>query len=132
MLERLHLLTIQDLLLHFPIAQQGPATVTPIAKLRAGSDANIVAQIIDVRGKRYGGKEKIEALLGRCVGAASRVWWSPYVASKARSRLLGVLFRQSRLRRKQRGIRQPEFEVISEPAKRPTLRRAKPGRIVPV
>ena len=96
LLARLNLLTMQDLLYHFPVAHKDRATVTPIAKLRAGTDVNIVAQIIDVRGKRYNGKEKIEALLGDATGQIRAVWWSPWVASKLDPDCWSVLFRQKR------------------------------------
>src|ERR1700704_2562876 len=59
LLARLELHTVQDLLFYFPIAHKDRASVTPIAHLKPGKEANVVAQIIDVTCKRFNGKEQI-------------------------------------------------------------------------
>src|SRR5262245_40493875 len=63
LLKRLQLETLQDLLFHFPIEHRDRASITPIRQARIGSPVNIVAQIVDVKGRRFNGKEKVDAVL---------------------------------------------------------------------
>src|SRR4029077_21115029 len=81
-LKLLHLETLRDLLLHFPINHKDRASVTPIARLKPGMDANIVAQILDVTGKRYRDKHRIEAFLQDESGDIRGIWWNPYVVDR--------------------------------------------------
>jgi ATP-dependent DNA helicase RecG len=78
----LHLETFRDALFHFPINHKDRASVTPIQRLRVGTEANVVAQIVDVRGRQFGGKHKIEALLQDESGQIRSIWWNPWIADK--------------------------------------------------
>src|SRR5579862_2369365 len=78
----LHLETFRDALFHFPMTHKDRASVTPIFRLRVGTEANVVAQIIDVRGRQFAGKHKIEALLQDESGQIRAIWWNPWIADK--------------------------------------------------
>ncbi|HYG77043.1 MAG TPA: ATP-dependent DNA helicase RecG [Planctomycetota bacterium] len=114
LLQRLHLETFRDLIFHFPIAHKDRASITPISRLRAGAEANIVAQIIDVRGRRFAGKEKVEALLQDSSGNIRAGWWNPYVADKLLPNAWGFFSGKVKLFNDKRELAGPEFEILQE------------------
>ena len=97
LLKRLNLETVRDLVLYFPVSHKDRASVTPIARLKAGGsgESNIVAQIIDVRGRRFRAKEKVEALLQDEQRPDSRRLVEPLRRRQTQAQRLGILLRQS-------------------------------------
>ena len=114
LLRRLNLVTMQDLLFHFPISHKDRASVTPIMKLKAGSEANIVAKIIDVRGRRYAAREKVEALLQDQSGEIRAGWWNPYIADKLTPNAWAFFSGKVALFNDKREFANAEFEILNE------------------
>ena len=135
LLKRLNLETVQDLVLNFPVSHKDRASVTPIARLRADVESNVMAQIIDVRGRRFRAKEKVEALLQDESGQIRAGWWSPYVADKLIPNAWGFFSGKVTLYGGKRELANAEFEIVSDaeddpgpaPATGPSF-----GRIVPI
>jgi len=115
LLERLHLTTMQDLIFHFPIAHKDRASVTPLKNVRAGSDVNVLARIIDVRGKRFAGREKVEALLQDESGQLRAGWWNPWIADKLTPNAWGFFSGKVTLSGDKRELSNAEFEILTEP-----------------
>jgi len=114
LLQRLQLETFRDLMFHFPVAHKDRASITPIRKLKIGVDSNVVAKIIDVRGKRFNGKERIEALLQDASGDIRAVWWNPYVADKLTPDASGFFSGKLKMSGNARELAAPEFEILNE------------------
>ncbi|MFH0937697.1 MAG: ATP-dependent DNA helicase RecG [Planctomycetota bacterium] len=114
LLARLNLQTLQDLLFHFPIAHKDRASITPIAKLEVGVEANIVAQVLDVRGQRFKNKEKIEAFLQDESGEIRAGWWNPWVAEKLIPNGWGFFSGKVTQFNKRKEFANAEFEIFSE------------------
>ena len=112
LLKRLGLENIRDVLFYFPVAHKDRASVTPIARVKAGSDANIVARIIDVQGKRFGGKEKVVAKLQDDSGELCAGWWNPFVADKLTPNAMGFFSGKVTLFGNKRELSSPEFELL--------------------
>ncbi|HEY3322386.1 MAG TPA: ATP-dependent DNA helicase RecG, partial [Planctomycetota bacterium] len=115
LLKRLQLETVRDLLLHFPLVHKDRASVTPIAKLMPDVESNIVAQIIDVRGREFpNGKRKVEALLQDKTGAIRGVWWTPWVAERLLPNAWGFFTAKVKLYKERLQFDSPEFEILQE------------------
>jgi ATP-dependent DNA helicase RecG len=134
LLERLHIHTLYDLLLHFPVAHKDRASVTPVFKVKAGSEVNVVAQIVDVRGKRMNGRERVEALLRDDSGEIRAGWWNPYVADKLTPNAWGFFSGKVGLFNERRELGSPEFEILGNDETVASGVRTGPsfGRIVPL
>jgi len=136
LLKRLFLESVRDVLFFFPIAHKDRASVTPIARLKAGAEANVVAQIIDVRGHRFRGKEKIEALLQDASGDVRAGWWNPYVADKLTPNAWGFFSGKVTMYADKKELSNAEFEILND-ADEEAESAAAPvspnfGRIVPI
>ncbi|MGD0091249.1 MAG: ATP-dependent DNA helicase RecG, partial [Planctomycetota bacterium] len=114
LLKRLNIEKVHDLLLYFPVSHKDRASVTPIARLKSDEESNIVAQIIDVRGRRFGSKEKVEALLQDDTGQIRAVWWSPYVADKLTPNAWGFFSGKVTQYGGRRELSNSEFEIVSD------------------
>ncbi|MCY3022136.1 MAG: DEAD/DEAH box helicase, partial [Planctomycetota bacterium] len=114
LLKRLNLETLLDLILHFPVGHKDRASVTPIARLKVGAEANIVAQIVDVRGRRFKSREKVEALLQDESGEVRAGWWNPYVADKLTPNAWGFFSGKVTLFNEKREFGNAEFEILNE------------------
>lgn len=114
LLKRLFLETVRDLILFFPISHKDRASITPIQRLKVGVDANIVARIIDVRGRRFNGKEKVEALLQDQSGEIRAGWWNPYIADKLLPNSWGFFSGKVKMFSEKRELASPEFEILNE------------------
>ena len=116
LLARLNLETLQDLIFHFPVSHKDRASVTPIARIKAGSEINIVAQIIDVRGKNHGGREKVEACLQDESGQIRAGWWNPFVADRLTPNAWGFFSGKVTTPNNRIELSNAEFEVLSDSA----------------
>jgi len=114
LLQRLLLTTARDLLLFFPVSHKDRASVTPIAKLKMGQEFNIVAQIIDVKGQRFNGKEKVDAMLQDESGTVRASWWNPYIADKLRPNAWAFFSGKVGAFGERRELSSPEFEVLND------------------
>ena len=142
LLKRLNLETVQDLVLNFPVSHKDRASVTPVARLKADVESNVVAQIIDVRGRRFRAKEKVEALLQDESGQIRAGWWNPYVADKLTPNAWGFFSGKVTLYGGKRELANAEFEIISDADEGAASWRSGPtpgtatgpsfGRIVPI
>ena len=112
LLQRLSLETLQDLLFFFPIGHKDRESVTPIRQVKAGHDVNLVARIIDVRGKRMNGKERIEALLQDETGEIKAGWWNPWIADKLKPHAWAFFSGKVVLFAERRELSSPEFEIL--------------------
>jgi len=121
LLKRLYIETLQDLLFHFPVEHRDRASITPIRQLKPGVAVNIVAQIVDVKGRRFNGKEKVDALLQDDSGQITAVWWNPWVTDKLTPLGWGFFSGKIRMNGNKKELSNPEFEILSdaedEPAK---------------
>ncbi|MCW8131442.1 MAG: ATP-dependent DNA helicase RecG [Planctomycetota bacterium] len=141
LLERLFLKNVRDLLYFFPVAHKDRASVTPVAHLRPGQEANVRAQIVDMRAKRIGpGREMIVATLQDESGTIDGVWWNPYVADKLPA-MAWAFFSGKVIRNKlqQKQLANADFEILTsgeadddEAAAAMGPASASFGRIVPV
>jgi ATP-dependent DNA helicase RecG len=75
-LERVGLLTIEDLLYRFPIRYEDRSRLQPIASLRSGQPASIVGRVLscNLRSTRRPGFKIFEALVGDASGALRATW----------------------------------------------------------
>ena len=114
LLQRLLLTTTRDVLLFFPHNHKDRASVTPIARLKMGQEFNVVAQIIDVRGKRFNGKEKVEAVLQDESGTVRASWWNPYIADKLTPNAWAFFSGKVGSFGERRELSSPEFEILND------------------
>jgi ATP-dependent DNA helicase RecG len=139
LLKRLQLETLHDLLLHFPHEHRDRASVTPIRHAAIGSTINIVAQIVDVKGRRFNGKEKIDAKLQDDSGEMMAGWWNPWVAEKLTPNAWGFFSGKITQYGNKKELSGADFEILTEaepdddiPGGSRVATGASFGRIVPV
>jgi len=135
---RLMLATVADLLYFFPIEHRDRASVTPIAKLRAGAKVNVRAKLMDAsEAQTHSGKTLVRALLGDDSGTIEATWWNPYIARKFIPNAWGF-FSGKVVSQKGggRALASPEFEFLGDEeddeAANNDPRSADFGRLVPV
>lgn len=115
LLARLNLHTIQDLLFHFPVSHVDRKEVTPIRGARVGQSVNLVAQIIDVKAKRFSGKEQITALLRDANGdQLQSVWWNPWVADRLTPNRWGFFSGKMTAFAERKQLSNAEFEILDD------------------
>ncbi|MCZ7647011.1 MAG: ATP-dependent DNA helicase RecG [Planctomycetota bacterium] len=117
LLERLLLRRVEDLLHFWPVDHKDRASLTPLARLRPGQEANVRAQVVDVQAKILyrAGKHRVEALLHDESGDGFAVWWSPYVLEKLDPGTW-CFFSGKVVANKQGGVElsHPEFEILGK------------------
>lgn len=114
LLKRLHIETLQDLLFHFPVEHRDRASITPIRQVKVGSAVNIVAQIVDVKGKRFNGKEKVDALLQDESGQMTAGWWNPWIADKLTPLAWGFFSGKITQHGNKKELSSAEFEILTD------------------
>src|SRR5512139_1369409 len=85
-LERLRIATVRDLLFHVPTAYRDRRTITPIASLRPGTEASVLATLWSVRlERRLRGRRDLTAQARDDTGTLRIVWFNqPYLEGTLR------------------------------------------------
>ncbi len=117
-LKKMNLLTVADLLYHFPTRYGDFAKILPIAELRDGDRANIFAEVVAIKSsKTFKNNLPItEAILLDSSGEELRaIWFSqPYIAKMlavgSRAKFSGAIS----LKKGKKIITNPEYEKIAK------------------
>jgi len=137
-LQRVGLLSVEDLLYRFPLRYEDRGRLQPIATLKAGQHASIAGRIQSsrLRATRRPGFRIFEALVGDATGSVVAVWMNqPFLQDILRRDVQVVLFGDVDARSGLQLVN-PDYEIIdgadpdnSDPDDAPTVHT---GRIVPV
>ena len=116
-LQRVGLVTTEDLLYRFPIRYEDRGAFQTIASLRPGSVASIVGDVIScgVRPTRRAGFKILELLVRDPTGALRAVWFNqPFLADVFRPRQRIVLYGKLELTSHGLQLQNPQYELLKD------------------
>lgn len=125
-LSRLGIDTLRDLLFHVPTSYRDRRSISPIARLRPGTEASILATVEAIHVQRFRGRRDLQGTLKDESGVVRAVWFNqPHLEPSLR---VGEHFLFSGTVQAFRGLEfhNPEFEPAEG-----TEKRLHTGRIVP-
>jgi ATP-dependent DNA helicase RecG len=130
-LAKLGIVTVEDLLTHYPRKYYDRRNFARIAELRPGEEACVSGQILSAAKKRIGPKRSmVTAAVGDDTGILQVVWFNQdYLMKQLKPGNSIVMSGELAYYRGQRQMVNPEFEVVGEDLDRDLLHA---GRIVPV
>jgi len=121
LLEKLGLVTVGDLVRHFPRRYEDRRQLTPISRVEPGSMQVLYGEIADIRSRLLrGGQTLIEAVLvdkgstGALPGRIHLVWFhQPHLLELLRAGMHVYAYGEARIHRDRLQMTSPEFEIDS-------------------
>ncbi len=134
-LQRAGLITVEDLLLRFPLRYEDRARLTPIAGLRPGMTATVVGEVLSsgIRPTRRPGFRLFEVVVRDASGAVRAVFPNQsFLKDVFHPQQQVVLFGPLEYRGSGLQFSNPEYEVVRGDADDPDDAQVHTGRIVPI
>jgi ATP-dependent DNA helicase RecG len=134
-LERAGLLTVEDLLLRFPLRYENRAGLTPMAALRPGHTATVVGEVLSsgIRPTRRPGFRLFEVVVRDASGAVRAVFPNQsFLKDVFRPQQQIVLYGPLEYRSGSLQFTNPEYEIVRGDADDPDDAHVHTGRIVPI
>ncbi len=130
LLERLGLVTVRDLLDHFPRDYQDRREFVPFAQLPLGGSGVVEGTVFGVAAPRRGSRAPVRVTFRDRTGYFTAVWFGrrPYLAQLFKRGQRVVLYGKKAARDRQTVLEGPEFELVEEDE----LASIHMGRLVPV
>lgn len=128
LLANLGIITVEDLLYHFPYRYEDRSQFTAIAMVQAGETQTICGQVLTSRRNFYSKNRTVEVVVNDKSGRITCVWFNqPYLANIFKEGQEVVLYGRVDIFKKRLQMVVPDFEIIQSEDRSLNM-----GRIVPV